>query len=38
MRDDVQDSLALTCILVLFVTALTAVTPVWFLDAMEALL
>ena len=38
MRDDIQNSLALTCILVLLVTLLTALTPPWFLEATEALL
>nr|DAQ10461.1 MAG TPA: hypothetical protein [Caudoviricetes sp.] len=38
MRDDVQDSLALTCIFVLLVTLLVALTPAWFLEATEALL
>lgn len=33
MRDDIQDSLALTCILVLLVTLLVALTPTWLMEA-----
>ena len=37
MRDDIPDSLALTCILVLLITLFTALTPPWWLDVTEAL-
>ena len=33
MRDDIQDSLALTCILVLLVTLLVALTPAGLMEA-----
>ena len=38
MRDDIQDSLALTCLFVLIVTFITAITPAWLIEATEALL
>ena len=33
MRDDIQDSLALTCIFVLFVTLLVALAPTCLTEA-----
>lgn len=38
MRDDIQDSLALTCIFVLLVALLASLTPAGLMEATEALL